>query len=66
LEGDGDGDGDGEGEGEGAEDQGVKTVEVPWARPGSGFTLLMEAMMVLLTGHGMTVAGAFSSCETGP
>lgn len=23
-------------------DHGVKTVEVPWSRPGSGFTLLME------------------------
>ena len=43
---------------EGAEDQGIKTVEVPWARPGSGFTLMMEAMMVLLTGNGMTVAQA--------
>lgn len=26
---------------------GVRTVEVPWARPGSGFTLLFEAYLVL-------------------
>src|SRR4051812_12884846 len=25
---------------------GVKQVTVPWARPGSGFTLLMEAMII--------------------
>ena len=43
---------------EGGEDHGIKTVEVPWARPGSGFTLMMEAMMVLLTRNGMTVAQA--------
>jgi transposase len=28
----------------------VIQVEVPWARPGSGFTLLMEAMIMLLAG----------------
>ncbi len=27
---------------------GVKTAEVPWARPGSGFTLLFEAYLLLL------------------
>jgi transposase len=27
---------------------GVKTVAVPWARPGSGFTLLMEALILEL------------------
>lgn len=27
---------------------GVKTVEVPWARPGSGFTLLFEAFLMTL------------------
>ena len=27
---------------------GVKTVEVPWARPGSGFTLLFEAFVLTL------------------
>lgn len=27
---------------------GVKTVEAPWARPGSGFTLLFEAFVLLL------------------
>jgi transposase len=37
---------------------GVAQVPVPWARPGSGFTLLMEAMMVFLAGTGMTVAEA--------
>jgi transposase len=43
---------------EGGEESGIKTVEVPWARPGSGFTLMMEAMMVLFTRNGMTVAQA--------
>ena len=33
---------------------GVKTVEVPWARPGAGFTLLMEAFVLLLAQNGMT------------
>ena len=27
---------------------GVQQVEVPWARAGSGFTLMMEAMILLL------------------
>jgi transposase len=27
---------------------GVKLVQVPWARPGSGFTLMFEALMMLL------------------
>jgi len=27
---------------------GVRTVEVPWARPGSGFTLMFEALVMLL------------------
>jgi len=43
---------------DGREPDGVKTVAVPWARPGSGFTLLMEAMMVVLSQTGMTVAEA--------
>lgn len=30
------------------EDCGVKQVEVPWARPGSGFTLLFEALVMAL------------------
>lgn len=30
---------------------GVKQVVVPWARPGSGFTLLMEAMIIELARH---------------
>jgi transposase len=29
-------------------DCGVKTVEVPWARSGSGFTLLFEAIIMML------------------
>jgi transposase len=37
-------------------EHGVKTVEVPWARPGSGFTLLMEAFVLLLVQGGMTPA----------
>ena len=43
---------------DGGQPDGVKTVAVPWARPGSGFTLLMEAMMVVLSQTGMTVAEA--------
>jgi len=29
-------------------EHGVRQAEVPWARPGSGFTLMMEAMVLLL------------------
>jgi len=29
-------------------DHGVRRVEVPWARPGSGFTLLFEQVVMLL------------------
>lgn len=39
-------------------EHGVKTVEVPWARPGSGFTLLMEAFILVLVQGGMTAAQA--------
>jgi len=39
-------------------DHGVKTVVVPWSRPGSGFTLLMEASMLVLVQGGMTAAQA--------
>jgi transposase len=35
-------------------EHGVKTVEVPWARPGVGFTLLFEAFMMALLENGMT------------
>ena len=35
-------------------DHGVKSVEVPWARPGAGFTLLMEAFILVLVQGGMT------------
>ena len=35
-------------------DHGVKTVAVPWARPGVGFTLLMEAFILALVQNGMT------------
>lgn len=41
-------------------EHGVKTVEVPWSRPGSGFTLLMEAFILTLIQGGMTVAQAGS------
>jgi len=41
----------------GGESEGIKTVEVPWARR-AGFTLLMEAMMMVLCQTGMTVAEA--------
>lgn len=40
----------------GGDPDGIKQVEVPWARPGSGFTLLMEALLVILARTGMTVA----------
>jgi transposase len=33
------------------DEHGVKQVEVPWARPGSGFTLLFEAFMMQLIPH---------------
>jgi transposase len=35
-------------------EHGVKTAALPWARPGSGFTLLMESYIVLLVQSGMT------------
>ena len=35
---------------------GVKTVPVPWARPGANFTLLFEALVVALGRNGMTPA----------
>lgn len=33
---------------------GVKTAAVPWARPGSGFTLLMEAAIMMFGQRGLT------------
>jgi len=39
-------------------DHGVKTIEVPWARSGVGFTLLMEAFILMLVQGGMTPAQA--------
>jgi transposase len=33
----------------------IKTVEVPWARPGSGFTLLFEAFAMLLIEYEMPI-----------
>jgi transposase len=38
------------------ERHGVKQISVPWARPGSGFTLLMEALLLELVRSGMPVA----------
>ena len=38
-------------------DCGVRLVDVPWARPGSGFTLLFEALAMTLVTH-MPVAAA--------
>ena len=35
---------------------GVKQVPVPWARPQSGFTLLLESLLVLCARTGMAVA----------
>jgi transposase len=42
---------------DGGEPDGIKTVEVPWARR-PGFTLMMEAMIMALCQTGMTVAEA--------
>ncbi len=39
-------------------EHGVKTVAVPWSRPGSGFTLLLEAFILVLVQGGMTAAQA--------
>jgi hypothetical protein len=41
---------------DGGPGRGVKQVAVPWARPQSGFTLFMEATIVLLAQSGMTVS----------
>lgn len=35
---------------------GIQRVVVPWARPQSGFSLLLESLMLLLARSGMTVA----------
>ena len=40
---------------------GVKQVEVPWARPGSGFTLLFE-LLVLSLSREMSVAAGRTRC----
>jgi transposase len=37
---------------------GVRRVAVPWARPHSGFTLLLESLLLVLARSGMTVAEA--------
>ena len=37
------------------EEHKVKTVKVPWARPGTGFTLLFEALVMVMGRFGMTV-----------
>jgi len=42
---------------DGGDPDGIKTVEVPWARR-PGFTLLMEAMMMVFCQSGLTVAEA--------
>jgi transposase len=39
-------------------DHGVRTVETPWARPRAGFTLLMEAFILVLVQGGMTATQA--------
>lgn len=43
---------------DGGRPDGVQLVQVPWARPGSGFTLLMEALIVMMCQTGMAVAEA--------
>jgi transposase len=42
----------------GAEGPPIQAVQVPWARAGSGFTMLLEALMVVLCKSGMTVQEA--------
>jgi transposase len=37
---------------------GIKRVSVPWARPHSGFSLLLESLMLVLARSGMTVSEA--------
>jgi transposase len=44
---------------------GVHLVEVPWARPGSGFTLLFEASVVMLT-KGMAVSAVAAHVQVHP
>jgi len=48
------------------EDCGVKQVKVPWARKGSGFTLLMDSMIVILAQHmpAKTVADIIGEHDT--
>ena len=41
---------------DGGPGSGVKRVTVPWARPQSGFSLLMESMMLVMAQSGMTVS----------
>lgn len=41
---------------DGGPEGGVKQVAVPWARPQSGFTLLLESMVMLCARTGMTAA----------
>lgn len=48
------------------EDGNVKTVEVPWARSGSGFTLLFEAYSMLLIENEMTVKKAAETMDVYP
>jgi len=46
------------------EEHGVLQTSVPWARPGSGFTLMMEAMILLLAQQMPVVAAARHLGET--
>lgn len=50
---------------DGGEPDGIKTVAVPWARR-PGFTLMMEAMMMVLCQTGMTVAEAARVLDENP
>jgi transposase len=44
----------------------IKRVEVPWARPGSGFTLLFEAFAMSLIEHEMPVSKAAATLSVYP
>lgn len=45
-------------------DHGVLPAMVPWARPGSGFTLMMEAVILLLCQQMLVSAAARHLGET--
>lgn len=47
-------------------DGSLRHAEVPWARPGSGFTMLFEALAVLLVENEMPVNKAAATVDIAP